>query len=158
MKTQYSQSFKDQAIQKVLQRGNKTIQCIADELNINHHTLKNWMKNKHLNKLNHPNAAKRPDDWTLDERLQCLLESHALKDDALNAFCRQKGIFVHHLESWKKAFISSASKTTPASNKAQHEIKALKKELNRKEKALAEAAALLVLQKKFNAFWEEKAP
>ena len=71
----------------------------------------------------------------------------------------QKGIFTHHLEAWKKAFLlpqQSVIKT--ASDKVlRDQVKQLTKELNRKEKALAETAAVLVLQKKFNAFWEEKA-
>jgi ATP-dependent exoDNAse (exonuclease V) alpha subunit len=87
------------------------------------------------------------------------MESSALEGEALNAFCRQKGIFTHHLDAWKKAFLL-AQQTTPTktvSDKVlRDEVKQLKKELNRKEKALAEAAALLVLQKKFNVFWEEK--
>ncbi len=67
----------------------------------------------------------------------------------MNAFCRQKGIFTHHLETWKKAFLlSQQSVTKTASAKVlRDEVKHLKKELNRKEKALAETAALLVLQK-----------
>jgi len=44
MSQRYSEAFKEQAISKVLQRGDKTIQCIADELNVNLFTLKNWLK------------------------------------------------------------------------------------------------------------------
>ena len=43
MKTKYSQEFRDQAVQKLLQRGDKTIGCIAVELNINIFTLKHWL-------------------------------------------------------------------------------------------------------------------
>ena len=78
------------------------------------------------------------------------MESSTLEGEALNAFCRQKGIFTHHLETWRKAFLSfQQSMTQKASDKVlRDEVKQLKKELNRKEKALAEAAALLILQKK----------
>ena len=95
---------------------------------------------------------------TTEERFQLLMESSTLEGEALSAFCRQKGIFTHHLDTWRKSFLSSQqSITKTASDKVlRDEVKLLKKELNRKEKALAEAAALLVLQKKFNAFWEEK--
>ena len=101
--------------------------------------------------------SKRPQDWSLADRLQILMESHGLDEDALNAFCREKGIFRHHLEQWQAAFTAGGA----ADNRAQlRELKdtnnALKRELNRKEKALAEAAALLVLQKKYQALWEEK--
>jgi len=160
MTTRYTKAFKEQAIEKVLQRGHKTINSIADELNVNHHTLKNWLQ-PYDQRESMPKtlANKRPEDLGPEERFQLLMESSALEGEALNAFCRQKGIFSHHLEAWKKAFLfppQNAVKT--ASDKVlRDENKQLKKELNRKEKALAEAAALLVLQKKFNAFWEEKA-
>ena len=159
MKSSYTEAFKEQAVEKVLQRGTKTIQTIADELNVNHFTLKHWLKTYKRGCMSNEPASKRPNDWRTEERFQLLMESSALDDAALNAFCRQKGIFTHHLEAWKNAFLfppQTATKT--ASDKVlRDENKQLKKELNRKEKALAEAAALLVLQKKFQAFWAEKA-
>ena len=101
--------------------------------------------------------SKRPQDWGLADRLQILMESHGLDDEALNAFCREKGVFRHHLEQWQSTFTAGGA----VDNRLQlRELKdtnkALKRELNRKEKALAEAAALLVLQKKYQALWEEK--
>lgn len=158
MKSNYTDAFKEQAMQKVLQRGDKTIQYIADELNINYHTLKNWLKSDQKDPMNKEPMNKRPEDWTLEERFKILLESSALEGEALNAFCRRKGLFNHHLETWEKAFVSPRKKPTDSlsDRDLRTEVKQLKKELDRKEKALAEAAALLVLQKKFNAFWEEK--
>ena len=44
MKSSYTEAFREQAVEKVLQRGHKTIQTLADELNVNHFTLKNWLK------------------------------------------------------------------------------------------------------------------
>ena len=158
MKLSYTEAFKEQAMEKVLQRGHKTIQTIADELNVNHYTLKSWLRTYRRESMSKTPASKRPKDWSTEERFQLLMESSTLEDEALNAFCRQNGIFTHHLESWKKGFLfSQQSVTKKASDKVlRNEVKLLEKELNRKEKALAEAAALLVLQKKFNAFWEEK--
>ncbi len=160
MATRYTKAFKEQAVEKVLQRGDKTINSIADELNVNHYTLKNWLRPYYQRAfMPKPPANKRPQDWDREQRFQLLMESSALEGEELNAFCRQKGIFTHHLDAWKKAFllpVQTATKT--GSDKVlRDENQQLKKELNRKEKALAEAAALLVLQKKFNAFREEKA-
>jgi len=160
MATRYTKAYKEQAVEKVLQRGHKTIDSIADELNINHHTLKNWLRPYYQREpMPKTPANKRPQDWSPEERFQLLMESSVLEGEALNAFCRQKGLFTHHLEAWKKAFVCAPQTATQtASDKVlRDENQRLKKELNRKEKALAEAAALLVLQKKFNAFWEEKA-
>jgi hypothetical protein len=90
------------------------------------------------------------------------MQSSSLNGEPLNSFCREQGIFTHHLDAWKTDFIKESSQAETSikstSEKTLREENAqLKKELNRKEKALAEAAALLILQKKFQAFWEEKA-
>lgn len=157
MKLKYSPEFKEQARQKVLQRGDKTIQCIADELNINVFTLKTWLKHDRPERMPDQNTIKRPADWTPEERLQALMMSHGLEGEALSGFCRQQGLFSHHLTAWKQDFINTATDKAPTDKRLREEVAQLKKDLHRKEKALAETAALLVLQKKFQAFWEEKA-
>ena len=156
MATRYSQEFKDQAIKKALQRGDQTLQTVADELNLKLFTLKDWLRIYNSTMKNTSNT-KRPADWTRAERFQSLLDSAALEGEALHAFCRKSGIFSHHLETWKKEFVEDNHSNKSSNNKAlQDEVKSLTKELHRKEKALAEAAALLVLQKKCQALWEEK--
>lgn len=158
MTTRYSQEFRDQAIAKTLQRGDKTIKCIAKELNVNIYTLKHWLRNTKITMTDNT-KTKRPSDWTRAQRFQALMESACLEGEALNAFCRKQGIFSHHLANWKIEFIKATEKSTSSVKTAvdkamREENKQLKKELNRKEKALAETAALLVLQKKCQAFWE----
>lgn len=156
MAIRYSQEFKDQAIEKTLQRGDKTIQCIADELNINIFTLKEWLR-KPQPAMTPTSDPQRPADWTPKQRFEALMKSASLESGALNAFCREQGIFPHHLDTWKQDFINSKSTSSPTTDKSlRSELKQVKKELNRKERALAETAALLVLQKKCQAFWEEK--
>jgi transposase-like protein len=157
----YTQEFKEQAILKVLQRGDKTIQAIADELNLNLFTLKEWLRKSRAT-MTHDTTQKRPADWTRAQRFQALMQSAALQGEALHSFCRAQGIFSHHLEAWKAEFIKETqqaenSRKSSSDKSLRDENAQLKKELLRKDKALAEAAALLVLQKKFQAFWEEKA-
>lgn len=74
MAIRYSQEFKDQAIEKTLQRGDKTIQCIADELNINLFTLKEWLR-KSQPAMPPSSIPQRPGDWTPKQRLEALLQS-----------------------------------------------------------------------------------
>jgi hypothetical protein len=157
----YTPEFKEQAILKVLQRGDKTIQTIAAELNLNLATLKNWLE-KSGSTMTDNTTQKCPGNWTRAQRFHTLMQSAPLNGEALNGFCREQGIFTHHLDSWKADFIKDTDKSTisikSSSDKVLREENAqLKKDLNRKDKALAEAAALLILQKKFQAFWEEKA-
>lgn len=61
MAIRYSQEFKEQAIEKTLQRGDKTIQCIANELNINLFTLKEWLR-KSQPAMNSTSDPQRPAD------------------------------------------------------------------------------------------------
>lgn len=156
-KTKYSEGFKEQALAKVLSRGSRTVQAVAEELNISVFTLKNWMKKPLPDDQNRtPRKVKRPQDWLPEERLVALHESHGLANDSLHAWCREHGVFAHQLAQWKADFCHQAKPVE--SREEARELRALKaenqrleRELNRKEKALAEAAALLVLQKKYRA-------
>jgi transposase-like protein len=152
--TRYSEDFKEQALAKVYSRGNnQTIQDVANDLNLCLQTLKTWMKKTKLDSSRgqQPKSI-RPQDLRLEDRLAALQQSYGLIGEDLNAWCRKQGVFVHQLEQWKAEFCSQGS----ASEKREvHTLKAeihtLERELLRKDKALAEAAALLVLQKKFRA-------
>jgi transposase-like protein len=160
MKATYTDAFREQAVAKVYSRGDRTIRSIATELDVKYHTLKNWMKPKIPHKPGAAEAVRRPQDWSAPERLQALCESHDLNDDTLGAWCRRHGLYPHHLQAWRDAFEHGEPRSASASRSEFRELKEenkqLERELKRKEKALAEAAALLVLQKKFQALWEDK--
>ena len=78
----------------------------------------------------------------------------------VNAYCRVKGIFKHQLQEWEREFLNTKSGDNSSTKEALQEERnrshALAKELRRKEKALAETATLLVLQKKFQALLEDE--
>lgn len=160
MRKQYSDAFIEQALTKVYSRGdNRTIRDVAEEMNVSYVTLKNWVKRKSLDDVSASAAKeKRPEDWKRDEQLDALLETHGLSDEALHAWCRAHGIFSYHLDSWRTGFVTQAVATPVAEGRVlkalKNENEELKADLLRKEKALAEAAALLVLQKKFRALWD----
>ena len=156
--TRYSKDFKEQALTKVFKRGNgQSIQDVANDLNICLQTLKTWMKKAKLdNAPGLPSKSKRPKDWGPEERLAALQLTYGFTGEGLNAWCRGQGVFVHHLERWKAdfcrqsgAFGGRTQATALQSLKVDNHR--LERELLRKDKALAEAAALLALQKKFRA-------
>lgn len=152
MKATYSEGFKEQALKKVFQRDQRSIRDVAEELQVNYHTLKGWMKEPMAKaECRRPQQEKRPDDWTLSERLRALQESHGLAGEALQAWCRERGVFAHQLVAWQEAFCAGAGEQRASLRALQADNQRLARELARKEKALAEAAALLVLQKKFQA-------
>ena len=105
--------------------------------------------------------ATRPNDWKSEEKLKVVMEATALNDEQLGEFLREKGMYQTHLDQWRlkmldglqtKGFKNTAKKTKADAK----EIKALKKELKRKDKALAETAALLVLKKKVQEIWGDE--
>lgn len=101
---------------------------------------------------------KRPQDWRVEEKLNLVIACGSLADEAISLLCRDKGLYPHHIKQWKQDFVDGTMAKTKAprcleTKKIKQENIALKKDLNRKEKALAETAALLVLQKKVNEIW-----
>lgn len=160
MAATYSKAFIEQALVKVYSRGDRSISSVANDLNINHHTLRYWMKKKtQMVSSTEPTKEKRPHDWTAEEQLMALHESHGLSGEKLQAWCRERGLFAHNLASWKTAFCAVGKEAAPSGREVKtlkDENVKLKRELMRKEKALAEAAALLILQKKFRALWEDE--
>ena len=157
----YSAAFKEQALSKVLSRGDRTIGSVAEELNLSVFTLKNWMKPKVERDVKAvAGKQRRPQEWSAAEQLIALHESHGLEGEALNAWCRHKGLFAHHLVSWREAFCALGKQDAQGERERRslkEENQQLKRDLLRKEKALVEAAALLMLQKKYRALWEDEA-
>ena len=101
---------------------------------------------------------KRPQDWSLQDRLNIVISCASLDEAGISEFCRVQGIYPYHVKQWEQEFVNGTTANTQAKNQSQtknlkNEIKGLRKELNRKDKALAETAALLVLQKKVTAIW-----
>ncbi|MDD4941959.1 MAG: transposase [Rhodoferax sp.] len=154
----YTTEFKEQARRKAHERGPKRLQDIAEELELSLGTLKNWLKPSDLNHEMVLPSSTSANSWTAAQRLTALNESHGLKDQELHAWCRERGVFEHQLRQWEREFCQIdkpvATAVDAALRQAKHKSEQLERELRRKDKALAEAAALLVLQKKFQALWE----
>ena len=155
--------FKEQALLKARHRGTRSILSIASELNMLPGTLKRWV-------LDSAKAGKQASgeislaldgpaaSWSPSQRLTALQESYALGGSTLVDWCREHGVFKHQLAQWRDEFCPSAVPTSReaagAFRELQRQHEQLQRELRRKEKALAEVAALLVLQKNFQALLE----
>ncbi len=106
-------------------------------------------------------AAKTPNGWSAEEKLNAVLEAASIADEQLGAFLRKKGIHETHLEQWRMQMLGGLGKRRPAGKPSQRNadikhIRSLEKELRRKDKALAETAALLVLKKKVQEIWGDE--
>lgn len=170
MRARFTQSFKVQAVEKALSRSDITsLKEIAENLGVGHSTLHKWVvkfrkqafetiSNEGAVNVGSMGKEKRPQDWSPEEKLAMVIRCGVLSEEAANKLCREQGLYTHHIQQWKEEFVGGVSASTPVKNASEakhlrHENKALKKELNRKDKALAETAALLVLQKKVNDIW-----
>ena len=162
-KIRHSPQFIEQALSKARARGSRTLGSVATELNLSLGTLKGWLKKSRAAGAALPHAATLPNDapaaqWTPAQRLLALNESHPLVGPALHAWCREKGLFEHQLIQWREAFCATAPRSAEqqlahtALRELQGRHTQLEREMRRKDRALAEAAALLVLQKKFQAW------
>lgn len=94
--------------------------------------------------------------WTGAEKLRVVREAHGLSDSALGALLRREGLHEAQLTAWRAA--AEAALAEPTRGRATpsvetQRIAALERELRRKDRALAETAALLVLKKKLEAIW-----
>ncbi len=98
---------------------------------------------------------KRPQDWSPEEKLAAVLEAISLSEEDLGAYLRSRGLHEAHLQQWHDQMLCGLE-PLPGKRAEQRRIKSLEKELQRKEKALAEAAALLVLKKKAQELWEDE--
>jgi transposase-like protein len=164
MMTKYSKQFKIEAVKKVLLRGqDRSISSVARSLGIKISTIHGWikaMKTKDLTEDTPTSGGtiqKIPYRWSTKERFDSIIESSKLSQEELSEYCRKKGVFPHHLEKWKVEFVESFGNgqfNNSETKKLKNEIKNLSFELKRKEKALAEAAALLVLKKKASDLWK----
>ncbi|MGP5156952.1 transposase [Pseudoalteromonas prydzensis] len=162
MRRRFTQEFKVQAVEKALsQCDDVRLEDIADDLGVGYSTLQRWiaLAKKHQLETHQTGsqmtAEKRPQDWSLEERLSAIIDCGHLDEAAINEYCRNKGLYPHHIKQWKQDFAQGPTTKLAKSDSKQlkQEIKQLQKELNRKDKALAETAALLVLKKKADALW-----
>jgi transposase len=163
MNNKYSKEFKTNITAKLLPPQNVSIPDMVKETGLSRDTLYTW-KRQYRYVQGEPAMNKNQPTGSLTnaEKLSVVIETASLSEVELGEYCRRKGFYPEQIAGWKNAFVQG---TSAASSKAEREqrkelietIKQLEKELNRKDKALAETAALLVLQKKFQALWEEPA-
>lgn len=161
MSTRYTEEFKLCIIAKLLPPHNVSVPDLVKETGIPKDTLYGW-KRQYRNVQGSPPENQNQASSTLnnEEKLAVIIETASLSEVELGEYCRRKGFYPEQIAGWKKSFVQGASASLSKGERDQLKeqtatIKQLEKELHRKEKALAEAAALLVLQKKFQALWEE---
>ena len=104
--------------------------------------------------------GKLAEKWPAETKLAVVIETATLSEVELSHYCREKGLYPEQVKAWRQACLDGQTTATQlkhaerTQNRADKQrIRELERELNRKDKALAETAALLVLRKKLNALW-----
>lgn len=154
----YSLERKVAVLDKLLPPHNLSIPEVANQEGISQGCLYNWLKQARLEGRPVPGSRKAtPEDWSSQDKFAVVLETASLNAQELSEYCRAKGLYPEQIERWKQACMQGlgAPKAEPEAKETRKKLLKLEKEIQRKDKALAEAAALLVLQKKFQALWED---
>jgi len=159
MTTKYSGEFKSSIIARLLPPNNASVPELAKETGIPKDTLYTW-RLKYRNQCCETSQGQQTGRCSAEEKLAVVIETASLNEVELSEYCRRKGLYPEQIAGWKSAIVQGLAKAPSKAEREQLQkqsrtIKQLEKELHRKEKALAEAAALLVLQKKFQALLEE---
>jgi transposase len=158
----YSKKRKDAVLKRMMQPENAPVPMLAEETGISKVTLYDWRKHAIAKGLVVPEDTQNPENWSAEYKFAVVLETAVMNQAELSQYCRKKGLFAEQIAAWKENCLmgnASAVPQTKADRKqaqqARDEIKQLKRELHRKDRALAETAALLVLRKKMHAIWGE---
>jgi len=156
---EYPERFKARMVQKLMAPGAPSATALSDEVGVPQPTLSKWVRDAGkvggMGKTNH--TGKRPQDWTAEAKLAAVMEAESLPEDDLGAFLRRCGLHRTHLTQWREIIVAGlAARRSKRPSAEARRIRELERELRRKDKALAETAALLVLKKKVQAIWGDE--
>ena len=133
---------------------------LAKEEGISAATLAKWRAEARAKGRFLPDANTGPEGWSSPDKLAAVIETASLNETALGEYCRRRGIYPEQLRVWREACGRAndwervaASRIARETKDDKKRIQQLERELARKEKALAEAAALMILRKKAEAIW-----
>ena len=168
----YSETFKAQMVQKLTRPGSPSATELSKEVGVHQSTLSRWVRQaryvpeawtRTLSTPDEPRRtmpARRPQDWTAEEKLSVVIEVASVTDEELGAWLREKGLHKATVGQWRQEMLTglgtSKSRSSSKPSAETRRIRELERELTRKEKALAEAAALLILKKKAQALWGDE--
>jgi transposase len=161
----YSEKFRARMVEKLAGPNAMTSVALAAETGVPQPTLSRWLREASTLRRK---MAKRQDDEdqklvaadapqrTPEEKFSLVLEAASVPEAELGEWLRRKGVHAAQLDEWRAqamAGLGGTTKRTKETAADARQIRELERELARKDKALAEAAAIIVLQKKVRAIW-----
>lgn len=159
MVSQYSLERKESVVRRMLGPMTVSIAELARESGISEATLYNWRKQASATGETVRGDRKNPEKYSSAQKLAVVVATFTLNEAELAEYCRKQGLYVEPVKRWRAACEQANAKAAGAPRRPapveKRRIKELERELRRKEKALAETAALLTLRKKAAAIWGE---
>lgn len=156
----YSPERKAAVLTKMLPPNNMPLGQLAKEEGISEATLAKWRAEARAKGRLLPDANASPEGWTSRDKLAAVIETASMNAADLGEYCRRRGVYPEQLSVWREACErandwerAATSRITRETKDDKKRIKELERDLARKEKALAEAAALMILRKKAEAIW-----
>ncbi len=157
----WPKTFRDRVVSQMLAPDAVTLRTLSEELGVPIQTLSRWRTQALHAKVSGngsstdtPPIDKRPDERPPTEKLRLLVEAAGLGDDELGEFLRREGIHEAQLERWREAAMEGLDQTAKSGrSKQSRRLRALEREVRRRDKALAETTALLVLRKEAHLIW-----
>lgn len=142
MSKKYTEEFKQSMVKRMLSPVSTPIAELSKETGVSRSALRSWLNN-----------AKGVS--TSKSKFHIVVETYSMNEYELSSYCRRNGLFTEDIKQWRAMFEQAELPITPTSDstskKDRDRIKKLEIELRRKDKALAETAALLVFTKKLEA-------
>ena len=152
----FSEEQKRMWVKKFLTRGSKSIEVFCRENVMSATALYRWVSIYGRTEDMKP-LARSPQNWTPEEKFKAVMAFDSLPVEEQGAFLRREGVHAEHIEMWREKMQKSLEPENQDKRSERGElvykILDLEKELSRKDKALAEAAAILILKKKVDSIW-----
>ena len=105
-----------------------------------------------------PSSKGRRMKWTPEAKFEAILETEKLVDTELGHYLRKKGLYSNQVVEWRAEMMKNlALQPKFKRDERDDKIRVLEREILRKDKALAEASALLILEKKVALIWGRSA-
>jgi transposase len=147
----YSVAFKQKMVQRLTGKNAVSASKLSDETGVAQQNLSRWLAEARSLPVvvDKPKPGAR--EWTVEQKVRVLAEASQLTGEQLTAYLEREGVKLAEYERWRSA-LDEGGRASASTNKR---IRSLERELARKEKALAEAAALLILKKKVESLYGE---
>jgi transposase len=159
----YTNEMKESILKRMMPPNNEPISRLSDETGITEATLYKWRKDARAAGNATPGDGQGSEQWNSEDKFLIVMETYAMNGAELAEYCRKKGLYIEQIEAWRDTCLNANGREFNQTKQLNQELKEekkkakmLEKDLLKKEKALAEAAAILLLRKKAQAIWGDQ--